>query len=105
MKKQRLNTDEAFLSIVGKNPANKAQNLSNPPPQAKREVVAQPMPTEKPPTAPPTKQLVQTAFYITKEHQKALKMKIALSDGGEDKDQSAIVRRALDVYLSDLLQK
>ena len=105
MKKQRLNTDEAFLSIVGKNPANKAQNPSNPPPQAKKEVVAKPMPTEKPPTKPPTKQLVQTAFYITKEHQKALKMKIALSEGGEDKDQSAIVRRALDVYLSDILQK
>jgi hypothetical protein len=109
MKKQRLNTDEAFLSIVGKNHANKAQNPSNPPPQAKTEVVAPPIPEEKPQakpqTTPQTKQLVQTAFYITKEHQKALKMKIALSDGGEDKDQSAIVRCALDAYLSDILQK
>ena len=105
MKKQRLNTDEAFLSIVGKNPANKAQNPSNPPPQVKTEVVTPPVPTEKPPTAPQTKQLVQIGVYVTKEHQKALKMKIALSDGGEDKDQSAIVRRALDVYLSDILQK
>lgn len=103
MKKQRLNTDEAFLSIVGKNPASKVQNPTTPPPQSKTEMIAPQVPTEKPPTKPQTKQLVQTAFYITKEHQKALKMKIALSDGGEDKDQSAIVRSALNAYLSDIL--
>jgi hypothetical protein len=89
MTKPRLNTDEAFLSIMGKNPANKA------PIQAKNET----------PTEPQTKQLVQTAFYITKEQQKALKMKIALSDRAEDRNYSAIVRSALDAYLADILKK
>ncbi len=45
-----------------------------------------------------------TSFYITDRHRKALKMKIALSDKPEDKDFSSIVRKALDIYLADVLE-
>lgn len=53
----------------------------------------------------PQEKLVQVSVYLTKHQYKALKMKIALSDRAEDKDQSAIMRSALDAYLSDILQK
>ncbi len=49
--------------------------------------------------------LYRTAFYITRQQQKALKLKSALSDKAEDKDQSAIVRAALDIHLADTLKQ
>jgi hypothetical protein len=45
-----------------------------------------------------------TAFYITPRQRKALKIKAALSDNRADKDQSAIVRAALEIYLADTLK-
>ena len=50
-------------------------------------------------------ELVHKSYYITKRHVKALKMRTALSDKPEEKDFSAIVRAALDLYLSDTLNK
>jgi hypothetical protein len=50
-------------------------------------------------------ELTPVTFYITKRLYKALKLKAALSDEPTDKDQSAIVRAALDIYLSDTLKK
>ena len=48
-------------------------------------------------------ELVHKSYYITKRHVKALKIRTALSDKPEEKDFSAIVRAALDLYLTDTL--
>jgi len=48
--------------------------------------------------------LVHKSYYITKRHVKALKIRTALSDKQEEKDFSAIVRAALDLYLADTLK-
>ncbi|MCL2173666.1 MAG: hypothetical protein FWB84_08580 [Candidatus Bathyarchaeota archaeon] len=71
-----------------------------------------PVETKKTTVAPkPTQEkkvdekIIQATFYITKRQHKALKMKVALSDGGEDKDQSAIVRTAIDLYLAETLKQ
>jgi len=53
----------------------------------------------------PQEKLSETTVYLTKRHKKALKLKIALSDRVEDKDQSAIMRYALDAYLSDVMEQ
>jgi len=49
-------------------------------------------------------ELVHKSYYVTKRHVKALKIRTALSDKPEEKDFSAIVRAALDLYLSDTLK-
>ncbi|MDR1482538.1 MAG: hypothetical protein LBI74_07930 [Synergistaceae bacterium] len=49
--------------------------------------------------------LIPTTVYLTRQQRKALKLRLALSDGFIDKDQSAIVRAALDSYLSDILKQ
>ena len=48
--------------------------------------------------------LVHKSYYITKRHVKALKIRTAFSDKPEEKDFSAIVRAALDLYLADDLK-
>ena len=48
--------------------------------------------------------MVQTGFYITKKHHKALKIRAALGERLEEKDLSAIVRAALDAYLAETLK-
>jgi hypothetical protein len=104
MSKERLNTEDAFMSIMG-------MDKVEPVKQNKKESVPVKSEQIKPKTAPKKekkpqpKKLVQTAFYITKQQQKALKMKAALSDRVEDKDQSSIVRAALDVWLADELKQ
>jgi hypothetical protein len=45
-------------------------------------------------------ELVHKSYYITKRHVKALKMRTAISDKPEEKDFSAIVRAALDLYFA-----
>jgi hypothetical protein len=81
---KRLNTDEAFQSIIGKN------NII----QEKNKIAG---------GGPAKEKLLQTAFYITEKQRAALKMKTALSGKPEDKDQSSIVRAALDAYLADII--
>jgi hypothetical protein len=49
-------------------------------------------------------ELVHKSYYITKRHVKALKIRTAHSDKPEEKDFSAIVRAALDLYLADTLK-
>lgn len=49
--------------------------------------------------------LVHKSYYITKRHVKALKLRTAISDKPEEKDFSAIVRAALDLYLADTLKE
>jgi hypothetical protein len=48
--------------------------------------------------------LVHKSYYITKRHVKALKIRTAVSDKPEEKDFSAVVRAALDLYLADDLK-
>jgi len=49
-------------------------------------------------------ELVHKSYYITKRQVKALKIRTAVSDKPEEKDFSAIVRAALDLYLADDLK-
>lgn len=73
-----------------------------------REVELEPETTEpiikvkkKPGKKPSTdEKLIQKAYYITEKQYKALKMQTIL---GDEKDMSAIVRTALDIYLADIL--
>ncbi|MCL1912345.1 MAG: hypothetical protein FWG10_00325 [Eubacteriaceae bacterium] len=45
--------------------------------------------------------LVRKTVYITEQQNKAIKLKIALSEDPKDKDLSSIVRTALDLYLNE----
>jgi len=86
MAKQRLNHDDAFKSIMGKNSDVVKEKEA-------RSTIKQ---DEK-------EKLIQTAFYITEKQRKAMKIKTALGDKPEDKDLSSIVRAALDTYLADII--
>jgi len=92
-----------------KNSANGGQSALNSEdtPLPFMENTSQSQITEKPTTVKITPQAkyYKTTFYLTKRHQKALKMKAALSDRVEDKDQSAIVRALLDIHLADILKQ
>lgn len=56
---------------------------------------------KKPGKKPSTdEKLIQRAYYITEKQSKALKLQTIL---GDEKDMSAIVRAALDIYLADVL--
>ncbi|MCL2053764.1 MAG: hypothetical protein FWG90_04890 [Oscillospiraceae bacterium] len=92
MTKSRLDTEKAFKSIIGNTTPPINENKPNATP--KKAIT----PTKS------TDKLFRTAFYITKQHYKALKMRAATSDMEIDKDQSAIVRAALDNYLADILK-
>ena len=48
--------------------------------------------------------LVHKSYYITRRHEKALKIRMAYGDRPEERDYSAIVRAALDLYLADTLK-
>jgi len=91
MAKKRLDTDEAFLSIIGKTAEN-TDKMEIP----KSDILAN--------TEISKDKLIQTSFYITERHKKALKIKTALSQSPEHKDLSSIVRSALDNYLADILK-
>lgn len=88
----------------GKNgvlPKKEVRISENPP----SEIIKQkPQPSEKVKKDTPQDKLIQATVYLTKYQQKALKLKVATSDRVEDKDQSAIVRTALDVYLADIIK-
>jgi hypothetical protein len=93
MAKKRLNADEAFQSIMGKNNPEKDENTNITNSKEKKNSSIE---TAK-------EKLLQTAFYITDKQRRALKIKTALGNKPEDKDQSSIVRAALDAYLADIL--
>jgi hypothetical protein len=48
-------------------------------------------------------ELIRRTFYITKAQYKALKIRSVESERPEDKDSSAIVRTAIDLYLAEQL--
>ena len=94
MATKRLNADDAFKSIMGKNNQNslseeKAENTIKKPKIIREE--------------PLKEKLFPITLYITEKQRKAMKIKTALGNNPEDKDLSSIVRAALDIYLSDTL--
>lgn len=102
MAKTRLNTEDAFRSIMGKNADSPTQDAA---PQPVVGEGAPPMEAvEKTEVTQTQEKLLQTAFYITKKQRAALKVRAALGERPEDKDQSSIVRAALDAYLADTLK-
>jgi len=97
--------DEVYKNIMGSS-IEAEQN-------SEQQIISQPdSPTENNinPTSSPAKkgdnlnELVHKSYYITKRHVKALKIRTAISDKPEEKDFSAIVRAALDLYLADDLK-
>ncbi|MDR2559961.1 MAG: hypothetical protein LBC86_10555 [Oscillospiraceae bacterium] len=98
MTKSRLNTDEAFKSIIGDTSAEVVKTEEKPPEKA---AAIKPVQTLK----PIQDKFIQTTIYLTKQQQKALKLRAAMSDRAEDKDISAIVRTALNLYLADTLKQ
>ncbi len=96
MSKTRLDTEGVLRSIVGN-----TTEIREDRPAAPEET--------KPPatTRPNTKakrertqaEMLHVGFYISKKQQQALRIRAALREKPEDKDQSAIVRAALDAYL------
>ena len=99
--KKRLNAEETFKSIMGKteNPSHDAVE-----PSATEHLREKSPDNEGKLKDNPKEKLIQTAFYITKKQHRALKVKAALGDDPENKDQSAIVRAAIDAYLADTLK-
>lgn len=97
MAKTRLNAEDAFRSIMGKD-ANNSSHDAAPQPVDRVDVP----PVEE--VVQTKEKLLQTAFYITKKQRAALKVRAALGERLEDKDQSSIVRAALDAYLADTLK-
>lgn len=95
--KHRLNHDDAFKSIMGKSISDNSEELTEI--ESQKQIT-----TTKQKTQEGKENLVQTAFYITEKHRKAMKIKTALGNKPEDKDLSSIVRAALDVYLEDILK-
>jgi hypothetical protein len=97
--------DEVYKNIMG-NSVEAEQN-------SERQIISQSKPSTEnniKPTSSPAKkkdnldELVHKSYYITKRHVKALKIRTAISDRPEEKDFSAIVRTALDLYLADDLK-
>jgi hypothetical protein len=100
MSKRRLNTDEAFQSIVGIKPEPVKQELAEPEPKEAPIFSKKTENCEIPQDAPIEKErLLQVSFYITEKQRKAVKMRAASGENPLEKDQSAVVRAALDAYL------
>ena len=97
--------DEIYKSIMGSGveteKSSEQQIISPANPPAENNIS---------PTSSPAKkkndldELVHKSYYIKKRHVKALKIRTAISDKPEEKDFSAIVRAALDIYLADDLK-
>ena len=96
MAKKRLNQDEIFKSIIGKNTEDSVDNSKE------NKVTSNNKTTAK--TNQTKEKLIPTAFYITEKQRKAMKLKAALGYKPEDKDLSSIARAALDIYLADILK-
>ena len=95
MATKRLNADEAFKSIMGKNNPDNSNEIKEKKISKKSETVSDISHKDK---------LLPITLYITEKQRKAMKIKTALGDKPEDKDLSSIVRAALDIYLSDTLK-
>jgi hypothetical protein len=113
MKKHKLDLNRAFQNIIegavggseGEVEAPTREDTSALPKSQPQKALAPTNEKVKQGRKNEESKLTLAAFYITKRQHRALKLKAAFSDGAIDKDQSAIVRAALDSYLSDTLKK
>lgn len=96
MARKRLDYDEAFKNIIGEKPETSSTEPEIKDPEVKK--------VETNERSEDKEKLVQTAFYITPKHRRALKIKAATDGTPQNKDQSAIVRAALDMYLAETLK-
>ena len=94
MATKRLNTDDAFKSIMGKNNPDSGSE------EKEKKIVKESETID----TPHKERLLPITLYITEKQRKAMKIRAALGDKPEDKDLSSIVRAALDIYLSDTLK-
>lgn len=79
-------------------PISAEPTISTAPPTIERPISKRP--AVQTPMVSKSERLLHRTFYITKDQSKALKRRAAESERPEDKDASAIVRAALDLYLS-----
>jgi len=97
MIKKRLNADDAFKNIMGKNNLN--SDISDIEEKEKKSNIK----SETAGESAQKEKLVPITLYITEKQRKAMKIKTALGNKPEDKDLSSVVRAALDIYLADTL--
>ena len=91
-RKPNFDPNSAFKSIVGEK--EKKEVVSN---EAEQSLIIESKATKA--SNKSTQKLVQRAYYITEEQYKALKILAATSDNPNEKDISAIIRNALNMYL------
>ena len=99
MARNRLNVEGTVLGLVGEDPRKRntptAQSANLEQSDPKREDGQRGRKKKEEVTKPYT-------IHLTPEQNRAITMRIALSDRPEDKDRSSIVRAALDAYLEDM---
>lgn len=104
MAKNKFDPNSAFKKITGIDEAEKSAEVV---PVAKTGTGSSPFPPqpEQAPKSPGERAGFVGAYYrISPKHVKAIKIREAFSDDPKDKDKSAIVRAALDLYLRDELK-
>jgi hypothetical protein len=110
MPKAKFDKDAAFKKIIGADEEVSKEDINKLPEKKATEELktkeqfdlgARLIPP-KPKLA--TQKLKQRGFYITEEQYKALKLRAITSEQPEEKDTSAIVRNAIDLYLSKSVQ-
>lgn len=104
MAKKKFDPNSAFKKITGIDEMEKTEEIS---PIAKATNESAPLPKVEKITKPIEEKLDYVGAYyrISPKHIKAIKIREAFSDDPKDKDKSAIVRAALDLYLSEELKK
>jgi len=94
--------DEIYKNIMGSNYETEQQSEERI--SSQDDIIKKPISKLSNKTDNKLDELVHKSYYITKRHVKALKIRTAVSDKPEEKDFSAIVRAALDLYLADDLK-
>lgn len=95
--------DEVYKNIMGSN-VETEQKPEEQQVSPQSTITAKPVSKLSAKTDNELDDLIHKSYYITKRHVKALKIRTAVSNRPEEKDFSAIVRAALDLYLADDLK-
>jgi N12 class adenine-specific DNA methylase len=106
MAKSKYNQDKVFENFMGTNAAKEeseaVKDNSQDPSDAKQEMQTETQKTEtKRQPEGKTTGHIQRAYWITKELDRAIKLKGAY----EDMDNSEVVRAALKRYLADIIER
>ena len=99
MAKKNFSADaeDAFEMLTARSPVAPKKESAK---QSKPEIKTKPKRTSKL-KAKEMGELKQTAFYITPDQHKAIKLRAITSSKPEEKDASAIIRLAIDAYLKN----